>query len=47
MNSSPTFRGRQVREMAEKVHEANELITKALRAMIPDPPVRAFLINEA
>jgi hypothetical protein len=36
---------RQVREMAEKVHEANELITKALRAMIPDPPVQAFLIN--
>jgi hypothetical protein len=34
MNGSPTFRKRQVRDTAEKVREANELITKALRAMI-------------
>ena len=40
-----TFRERQVREMAEKAREANELITKALRPMIPDPPVRVFLVN--
>jgi hypothetical protein len=31
--------------MAEKVREANEPIAKALRAMIPDPPVRVFLVN--
>jgi|HubBroStandDraft_6_1064221.scaffolds.fasta_scaffold2292792_2 hypothetical protein len=37
MNVSPTFRERQVGDMAEKVREANELITKALRTMIPDP----------
>jgi hypothetical protein len=42
MNDSPTFREHQVRDMAEKVRVANELITKALWAMIPDPPVRCF-----
>jgi len=26
----------------EKVREANELITKALQVMIPDPPMRVF-----
>jgi hypothetical protein len=31
MNGSPKFRERQVRYMAEKVREADELITKALR----------------
>jgi hypothetical protein len=35
----------QVREMAEKLREANELITKALRAMIPDSPLRCFLVS--
>jgi hypothetical protein len=44
MNGSPTFRERQVREMAEKVCEANELITRALRRMIPDPR-RKVLVN--
>jgi hypothetical protein len=42
MNDSPTFREHQVHDMAEKVRVANELITKALWAMIPDPPVRCF-----
>jgi hypothetical protein len=36
-----TFRERQVGDMAEKVREANELITKALRTMIPPPGARA------
>ena len=37
MNVSATFRERHVGDMAGKVREANELITKALRTMISDP----------
>jgi hypothetical protein len=45
MNGSPTFRARRVLEMAEKVREANGLITRALHQMEPDPPVRTPLRN--
>jgi hypothetical protein len=32
-------------EMVEEVRQAGELIEKARRAMIPDPPVRTFPVN--
>jgi hypothetical protein len=40
-----SFGERQVLDMVEEVRQADAVIGKALRAMIPDPPVRTFLVN--